>query len=159
MINVTIVGKEEVIAKLTALTPRIREELVKSTRGLTLMLTAYVKDQKLSGQVLKNQSGTLRRSIHASDVLQSLTSISATVGTNVEYAAIHEYGGNTEPHIIEPRNVAALHFMMNGKDVFCKRVNHPGSKIPERSFLRSALADMKGDIQHEYKAAIVRAVK
>jgi len=33
----------------------------------------------------------------------------------------------TSPHIIEPVNVKALHFLMNGKDVFATRVQHPGS--------------------------------
>jgi hypothetical protein len=32
-------------------------------------------------------------------------------------------------------------FNLGGRLIFAKRVQHPGSKIPERSFLRSALAD------------------
>ncbi len=56
---------------------------------------------------------------------------SATVGTNVKYAAIHQFGGQTKPHLIKPRNAKALAF--GGR--YVKQVNHPGSKIPARPFL------------------------
>lgn len=56
----------------------------------------------------------------------------AEIGTNVVYAAIHQFGGKTKPHVIEPRNAKALKIPGIG---FRKRVNHPGSKIPARPFL------------------------
>lgn len=55
----------------------------------------------------------------------------AVVGTNVVYARIHNEGGTTRPHVIRPRYKQALAF--NGRVV--KKVNHPGSVIPERRFL------------------------
>ena len=45
---------------------------------------------------------------------------------NAEYSADLEYG--TKPHVIEPKTAKALHFKSDGKDVFTKRVNHPGTK-------------------------------
>lgn len=33
----------------------------------------------------------------------------------------------TSPHIIEPVNAKFLHFLINGKDVYAKRVQHPGT--------------------------------
>lgn len=71
----------------------------------------------------------------AASIVERSDNDSATVGTNVEYAAIHQFGGKTCPHVIEPRNKKALAF--NGRVV--KRVNHPGSTIPARPFL--ALTD------------------
>lgn len=54
------------------------------------------------------------------------------VGTNMIYAAIHQFGGRTRPHEIRPHKPSgALKF---GK-VFAKRVNHPGSLMPARPFL------------------------
>ncbi len=48
------------------------------------------------------------------------------VGTNLEYAAIHQHGGT-----ITPKNGAYLHFIgVDGRDVFTKSV-----KIPKRSYL------------------------
>lgn len=67
-----------------------------------------------------------------SSITQTSDATSATVGTNVKYAAIHQFGGQTRAHVILPRHKKALAF--GGRVV--KRVNHPGSKIPPRPFLR-----------------------
>ena len=55
----------------------------------------------------------------------------AVVGTNVQYAAIHHYGGKTPAHIIRPKSGKALKFGSR----FAKKVNHPGSNIPARPFM------------------------
>lgn len=55
----------------------------------------------------------------------------AVVGTNVAYAAIHQFGGQTKPHVIKPRYKRALAF----GGVIVRQVQHPGSKIPARPFL------------------------
>lgn len=62
---------------------------------------------------------------------------SATVGSSRAYAAIHQFGGRTSPHVIEPRHKKALAF---GGGVF-KSVKHPGSNIPARPFLGLSNAD------------------
>lgn len=61
----------------------------------------------------------------------------AVVGTNVVYAAIQNFGGQTRPHEIRPRYKKALRF--NGR--FAKKVNHPGSDIPARPFLTLTTED------------------
>jgi phage gpG-like protein len=78
-----------------------------------------------SGRLLQ-ASGRL-----AASIVPSHGATSATVGTNVVYAAIHQFGGTTKPHVIEPRFKKALAF----GGIFAKRVNHPGSRIPARPFL------------------------
>lgn len=67
----------------------------------------------------------------AASITQASDATSATVGTNKVYAVIHQFGGQTRPHVILPRNKKALAF--GGRVV--KKVNHPGSKIPARPFL------------------------
>jgi len=58
-----------------------------------------------------------------------------TIGSNLDYAAIHQFGGSTPPHVIEPVNAKALRwFGPGGGAIFAKRVNHPGSEIPARRF-------------------------
>ena len=57
----------------------------------------------------------------------SSTEHEARVGTNVEYAAIHQFGGKTKAHIIKPRHKAALFFP--GLKHPVKSVNHPGCFI------------------------------
>lgn len=49
-----------------------------------------------------------------------------TVTANANYSADIEYGTNA--HEIKPVNAKALHFKQNGKDVFYKKVNHPGTQ-------------------------------
>ncbi len=48
------------------------------------------------------------------------------VGTNVIYSPFVEYG--TQPHIITPKTAKALHWKVDGQDVFAKFVRHPGSQ-------------------------------
>lgn len=66
------------------------------------------------------------------------------VGTNVVYAAIHQFGGKTRPHTIEAKAGKALHFSMGGAMIHAKSVNHPGSKMPARPFLGVNSENMKG---------------
>ncbi len=74
----------------------------------------------------------------------------AVVGTNVVYAAIHNFGGQTSPHVIRPKNGKALAFggkwSGRGKKrrysgTVVAQVNHPGSKIPARPFMTLQPAD------------------
>ena len=60
---------------------------------------------------------------------------SAWVTAHMAYAAIHNYGGKTEPHEIRARNGKSLAFGMGGKTVLRKSVHHPGSDIPARPFM------------------------
>lgn len=56
----------------------------------------------------------------------------AVVGSDRRYAAIHQLGGKTRPHIIKAKNGKALHWPGARHPV--KQVNHPGSKIPARPY-------------------------
>lgn len=49
-----------------------------------------------------------------------------TIIANANYSADIEYGTNA--HTIEPVDKKALAFQKNGKTVFAKKVNHPGTK-------------------------------
>lgn len=101
---------------------------------------------RANGMILQS-SGRLRDSI-----VESVTDTSAGIGTNVVYAAIHQFGGQTRPHVILPKNKKALAF--NGRVV--KKVNHPGSKIPARPFLP---IDKNGNLQPEAVSGIESAVQ
>jgi phage gpG-like protein len=72
------------------------------------------------------KSGTLAKSIN--DPIATETSV--TIGTDRHYAAIHQLGGKTSPHIIRPKTKKAL---KTPYGVF-KKINHPGSRIPARPF-------------------------
>jgi phage virion morphogenesis protein len=72
-------------------------------------------------------SGHLRDSIR----FQLRGNDTVVVGTNKEYAAIHQLGGKTAAHLIMPRNKKAL---KTPYGIF-KKISHPGSAIPARPYL------------------------
>jgi len=158
MIKAWIVGTEGVIGRLDQIPGKVAAALRRAVEAEAIKLTAYVKEQKLSGQALKTQTGTLQRSIDY-QLQDEGGRIAATVGTNLVYAAIHEYGGTTRAHVIEARRGKTLAFQMGGQDVFFKRVNHPGSHMPERSFLRSSLEENAGSIKAAIEQAVAEGVK
>jgi phage gpG-like protein len=114
--------------------------------------------QKLSGEILKARSGVLAASIQSSiedngsEVAVSLSS------AGVPYAGIQEFGGKTAAHEITARNAKALAFRGSGGQVFRRRVYHPGSTIPARSYIGSALADIRDEIRSGFKQAILAAL-
>ena len=79
------------------------------------------------GQTLTD-TGRLRGSIAA-----FASDIEAVVGTNVTYAAIHQFGGRTAPHTIRARDKKALAWPGARHPV--QQVNHPAAQIPARPFL------------------------
>lgn len=146
MINVTLVGERELVAKLQRMPRGLHDVLRRRISSLVMLLKARVQ-RKLSGEVLNVRTGALRRSIQA-EVLDEGNAIWGRVFStgDVKYAGIHEFGGKTPAHIIEPRNGSVLAFMMGGSMVFARRVHHPGSVMPERSFMRSSLREMREQI-------------
>lgn len=144
---IVAVKAESLRVALQGYPARLLERLVKFFDRESLELTAYVKEDKLSGQVLNVRTGTLRRSIHR-DLRTTANEVVATVGTNVEYARIHEYGFHGEQSVHE-------HLRMM-KQAFGRPVRNPRPirvrahvrrvDLPERSFLRSALADLEARI-------------
>jgi hypothetical protein len=47
---------------------------------------------------------------------------------------------------------------MGGRQVFAKVVHHPGSVIPERSFMRTGLRDHAAMISREMKEAVIQGL-
>ena len=157
MITVEIVGTEAVIQRLKEVPPRVMGLVRQAVMAETYNLERAAK-QKVSGPVLKNRSGTLRRKIN-SQFEDRGDRIIGRVGLSLIYAAIHEYGGVTRAHVIRPRNKKALAFQVGGQSLVRKSVQHPGSKMPERSYLRSSLRENKARILAAIDAAVARGVK
>jgi len=87
---------------------------------------AYRKRNSRPSYQILQDSGRL-----ASSITQSFDASHASVGTNVVYAAIHQFGGRTKAHVIRAKNARALATPYGPR----KSVNHPGSVIPARPFL------------------------
>lgn len=131
--NITVsLQAETLLARLAGTESRLRTGLRSAVERLSIGVQAAVKEDKLSGQVLHVRSGTLRRSINRV-VTETPSGVFATVGTNVVYAAIHEYGGATG------RNGSV--------------------QMPVRSFLRSTLAERETTIRETLRSAGMQAVR
>ncbi len=74
------------------------------------------------------KSGTLAKSVR----VVSATEAAVVLGSDRKYAAIHQLGGTTSPHIIRAKNGKALFWPGAAHPV--KQVKHPGSKIPSRPY-------------------------
>ena len=146
MLNVQLVGDKALIAKLDAMPARVHGALLKKVTALGLQLEAKVKEA-LSGGVLNVRSGALRRSIF-NRVDDSATAVTDTVASSgdIKYAGIHEFGGTIPAHDIVPSKAQALAFLFDGKLTFAKRVHIPDVQMPQRSYLRSSLAEMRDEI-------------
>jgi phage gpG-like protein len=150
---IRVEGVDEVVGKLLLAPKAVRDAVFRAVETSAAKVTARAK-AKLSDDVLHVQTGRLRRSIHYV-IGGSETAPTATIGTNVEYAAIHEFGGRTGPHVIEAVNARVLAFPgRDGRMHFAPRVNHPGSRMPERSFLRSALAVEAAGIRERIEQSV-----
>jgi hypothetical protein len=58
-----------------------------------------------------------------------------------------------------PNKAKALAFLAGGKQAFAARVNMPAVTMPERSYMRSSLAEMAGEIRDELDGAVVEAIQ
>ena len=159
MFSVALNGAEDLSAKLASMPAAVKSVLALKATDLAKRLQVHVVQDKLSGQVLQVKTGALRASITASaEVSGDVIRVRIFSSGDVKYAAIQELGGQTAPHEILPDKAKALAFMVGGKQAFAKMVHHPGSRIPARSYLGSALVDMAGQITTELGNAVAAVV-
>jgi phage gpG-like protein len=147
MMTIALDGADALQARFAGFPTEMLDSLSAKTALLAQALAHKVRDDKLTGGVLNVASGALRASIVA-EVGVDASGVFASVGSvgDVKYAAIHEYGGKTAAHEIVALKAEALAFANGGAMVFARCVAHPGSTIPERSYLRSSLAEMVEEI-------------
>jgi phage gpG-like protein len=160
MFALAVDGLDETGARFDALPTALGAALAAKAAQLSAALADLVRNDKLAGAVLNARSGALRDSIGA-DVSADGDGVLASVGSNgdVKYAAIQEYGGKTAAHEILPDKAQALAFIAGGAQHFARRVEHPGSLIPERSYLRSSLEEMSGEIASALAEAAAQALE
>jgi phage gpG-like protein len=151
-------GLKEWIARLEGAKDRASAAAATALGAKLGDLVLYIRSEKLSGQVLNRRTGALSDSIGSEVTSTTFPVRGAVFSRGVKYAAIHEYGGTTAPHVIMAKNAQALAFMMDGKMVFRRMVNHPGSVMPERSYMRSSVAENLNEITFAVRSAIIGAL-
>jgi phage gpG-like protein len=151
--------RDDYSGSLAGMPDRVRQALASKANVLAVALEAKIQ-QKLSGGVLNSRSGALASSIIAT-VDESSAGVMVRIGTSgdVKYAAIQEFGGTIPPHEIVPDKAKALAFAIGGKQVFAARVNLPAVTLPERSYLRSSLGEMAGEIAEGLNEAVADTLR
>jgi len=149
MITVEIRGVDQVVVNLKGLPEKIMTAAGESITRQLYKLVRKVKQEKLSGQVLGNPTGRLRRSIAAASLLTDRSvEVGGIVGTNVKYAAVHEYGFSGTVTVRDHMRQIKKAFGRPLKSPHAIHVSAHGRRVnlPERSFLRSALREMADEI-------------
>jgi len=178
--NVELIGDDAILIKLEEKGTRVHDALRREMDLLAIEVQGLVK-AKLSGPVLHNRTGLLRDSINIK-VTDTGENISESVGTNVIYAAIHEYGFDDEEtvsaHIRRSRMQMAMatKTYKNKFGTISKHVAQTGRYgkstgeiqvrsftrnmvMPERSYLRSTLREQTGTIRTRLADAVMAAMK
>jgi phage gpG-like protein len=153
VITVQLIGDNRPVAKLEAMPGRVHDGLARAVPRLGFELQHKVRADTPWGQVLKVRTGSLRSSINM-QLEGSATEVAATIGTNIQYARRHEYGHSW---LVEAKSVKPLRFTVGDQTMFRRRVTHP--PLPERSFLRSALAEMAPSIAEGLHEAVAEAIR
>jgi hypothetical protein len=155
-------GASEVRAKLEALPGNLRTALRNTINASIIDMEGQVKD-KLSGPVLRNRTGRLRNSINAL-LTETETNITGSVGANMDmarYAAAQEYGFQGTVSVRAHLRTITQAFGITLKDG-PKTINvreHPmRMNLPERSYLRSTLAENAASIIERLSQATSEAI-
>jgi hypothetical protein len=174
-LHITVEGGEIIARMLGSLPERAIPELSKTLSGYVFKLHSHIVTNKLSGQVLNVQTGALRSGL-IPVVAKSLgRKLVAALETMVRYWRIHEFGGT-----IFPRQKQALTVPFPGVTgwaadyentfiakgvIFEKQEGGPrplfalrrSVTIPERSYLRTSLAETQGELVASVQEAILKA--
>ena len=158
MITGWILGDANLIAKLNYMPGGMQAALRKTVRRLALQLLSASKN-KLSDDVLHVRTGRLRRSVNQR-VEKDGHAVTGVVGSNVVYAKRQEYGftgtESVRAHLRMVTKVFGKSVMPHQVSVrtFTRNINYPA-----HSFLRSALEEMRPQIEAEMAKALSEAMK
>lgn len=116
-----------------------REQLAHQVTGVGGIMTRAVA--RLARRITNNASqrapvdtGNLRRQISTDPITFTPGHVHGGVTARANYSRwVHD---GTAPHVIRPRRAKALRFTVDGRTVFARYVNHPGTRA--RPFLVNA---------------------
>lgn len=157
MLGISVSGDQELVSRFKNLTPEIHAALLRKIHELTIKLEAHVKTVHLSGPTgpdsLSVRSGNLRSGVFQ-EVTDNGSSITGMVAAprDVPYAAIHEFGGvinspGGTPYFIDSKSGQAT--FVSKESAMADRLPVTAAHIihmPERSYLRSSLREMRDEI-------------
>jgi phage gpG-like protein len=158
MISAELLGGGRALDQLRALPDAANAGLARAIAKLGIALQSIVQQNKLSGEVLKVRSGALRSSIDV-QIDKSAAGVTATVFSNLDYAAAQEYGFSGTVNV---RTSLRMIKQVFGHPIASKtvsvRAHSRQMDLPARSFLQSALDDMAPNISADIEDALRGAI-
>ena len=160
MLKMEFIGGDVLAAVLRSYGDKVQTAIVQSVGRSALRLQREVMQNRLSGQVLNVRTGNLRRSIHQR-VTNTGSAVIGEVNTNVRYGKAHEYGFagtvNVKASLRQVRQ--AFGRPLKNPRYVQVRAHSRNVRLPERSFLRTALRDMKPMIETDLQKSIEGALR
>jgi Bacteriophage HK97-gp10, putative tail-component len=158
VITAYLVGDEQALERLRSLPEAVNSRLLRAITQLGIELQRDVQQDKLSGQVIRSRTGSLKSSI-GFRIDQSGGAITASVFSDSRYASAQEYGFvGTVSVRASLRRIREAFGRPIAEKTISVRAYDRRLDLPERSFLGSALDDMTPAIRDEVKAALAEAV-
>lgn len=149
LIDYQISGAREVVDFFRSAPNHVRQALTREIDRLGIMLLQRAK-MKVSGDVLNVKSGRLRRSIKMTKN-RSGDGYSVSVGTNLEYAAAHEFGFTGNVWVTQHQRLVRKAW---GRPVRNPQMHNVWGydrrmRLPERSFLRSSFNELQPQMSQQ----------
>lgn len=149
MISFSFDGVDEANIKFGRIANELPTRFLRKLVVETCVILQRAIKRKLTNEVLRVQTGNLRRSIDF-DISGEKGNISGKVGTReIVYARIHEYGGIIRPKIakalrfpIVPGGVGIRQIPKNAKWVTTQKV-----VIPARPYVKPSAVESRNDIK------------
>jgi hypothetical protein len=158
VISAYLVGDEQLLERLRGISDAVNSGLARCITQLGIDLQRNVQQDKLSGQVLKSRTGTLKSSIDRR-VDQSAQGATTDIFTALRYGAAQEYGFTGTVSVgASLRRIREAFGRPIAEKTISVRAYDRRMALPERSFLRSALDDMTPAIREAVDAALAEAV-
>ena len=148
MIAIELMVNRKDLESLEKMPKQMRMGLLKGMKKAMLFAEGEAKKSFNTAGHVKSRTGHLRRSIR-SQVVDKGHVIVGSIGSNVIYSRIHEFGGT-----IVPRTKEWLRFVIDGRWVTTKKV-----VIPARPYLYPAIEENQRKIGMIIHKAIIDEVK
>ena len=150
------IGIDKLVAKFSGYTARLRPHIVTAMQTIVFTIVAYIKDDELSGQVLKRRTGTLSRSIKGAvrDTAGEIVgNVASRDGGNAPlvYAGYHEYGFSGAQQVRAHIRKTASGGYANVR-AFTRNVNYPA-----HPFMKPAKESHEKFINDTLTAAVTQA--
>jgi hypothetical protein len=160
--EIQIAGLTNLVDRFGRLPNVVHQNLIKAMHDVTVMVEQQAKDNIAR---MFNNPGKMQSAL-SSKVDDSGQVVTGTVSASgLPYLAIHEFGGVIQTPEIFPVNAKALHWLApaalgfsggpKGQEgVFAMHAAAHPTHIPERSYLRAALAQRRAEINAAFAGTV-----